>query len=346
MARKSKQASQGGEQAVTHWLGVDIAKATFDVALSEANGGIVAVARFDNTEAGFKALHKWLVKRKVWHVHVCMEATGRYGEGLAHYLHAKGYPVSVVNPQRIHAYGQSKLQRNKTDAQDARLIADFCRTQQPDLWTPPAPEQHELQLLTRRLETLKHLRQQELNRAGAGELTPDVDASIATVLAVCDAEIARLERKLKDLIAAHPDLKHKVDLLDSIPGVGQVTACILLAEIPDLDTFTSASQLAAYAGLSPSLHSSGTSVERKPRLSKQGNAHIRSALYMPAMSLLRANSPLRQFADRLQLKGKTKMAIMGALMHKIIRYAYAVLKHDMPFDRNYDLTAQVAQIAS
>ena len=105
MARKSKHTGQPS----AYVLGIDVAKATLDVALADAAGTMLASAQFTNAEAGFKQLRKWLQQHKAKQLHACLEATGRYGEPLAYYLHAQGYQVSVVNPARIHAYGQSKL---------------------------------------------------------------------------------------------------------------------------------------------------------------------------------------------------------------------------------------------
>jgi transposase len=103
-----------------------------------------------------------------------MEATGRYADELARYLYVRGYQVSVVNPKQIKSYAESKLTRNKTDAVDAAIIEDFCRTQQPHVWKPPAPEIEELQMMTRHMDALKNMRTQELNRPKSGITAPVV----------------------------------------------------------------------------------------------------------------------------------------------------------------------------
>lgn len=340
MARHNKRSSEGSQDAQMYVLGVDIAKESFTAALADAGGKVLETKQFDNDEAGFKVLRKWMQQHKARQVHACMEATGRYGDALAYYLHAQGYTVSVVNPARIHAYGQSKLQRNKTDNEDARLIADFCATQQPQPWTPPAPEQRELHDLTRRLYTLKQIRQQERNRldSAVGPLAPRARRSMETVIALLDVEIAELEAEINDHTDSHPTLQQQADLLDSIPGIGPVTACALLGELPDLVNFAEASQLAALAGLTPTIRCSGSSVRNKTTLSKKGNARLRAILYMPALSARRCSPAFRTFADRLEANGKSKMAVIGAVMHKLIRVIFAVLKHQIPFDPNYHLS--------
>ena len=338
MARKSKHSGQHTDQPSGYVLGIDVAKATLDVALADTTGMILASAQFANDEAGFKQLRKWLQQHKAKQVHACLEATGRYGEPLAYYLYAQGYQVSIVNPARIHAYGQSKLQRNKTDRQDARLIADFCASQQPELWSPPPPEQRELHDLARRIAALKQMRVQEENRLGAGVLAPGARRSIVQHIAFLTQQIAELEAALNDHIDQHPSLQEQVDLLDSIPGIGPTTACAILSELPDITCFGDASQLAAHAGLTPAQRTSGSSVRGKTTLSKKGNARLRAALYMPALSASRSSPAFHTFADRLRNNGKSKMAVIGAVMHKLIRVIYGVLKSGQPFDPNLYLT--------
>lgn len=110
-------------------LGIDISKAYDDVYL--IGGEAAASGRFNNDMDGFRQLKKWLKQRKAKEVRACLEATGRYGHELALWLHQQAYKVSIINPTRIKKYGESKLQCNKTDKADAKLIADFCLTQEP-----------------------------------------------------------------------------------------------------------------------------------------------------------------------------------------------------------------------
>jgi transposase len=124
-------------------------------------------------------------------------------------------------------------------------------------------------------------------------------------------------------------------LLCSIPAVGPILAASFLAEVPDVTFFENAGQLAAYAGLTPTQHDSGTSVHKKGKLSKKGNAHLRSALYMPALCAARYNPLIAAFVARLQANGKAKMTIVAAVMHKLLRLAYGVIKSGRPFDPNF-----------
>lgn len=315
------------------YLGIDVSKAQLDVALQI--GTALRTASFANTPAGFKKLRNWLKKRHNAPVHACLEATGTYGEAVAAYLTEAGHQVSVVNPARIKAYSQSQLTRNKTDLVDARIIADFCATQHPPLWTPPPPEWKELQAMVRHLDALKAMRQQELNRLGSGGTSPTVATKLHDHIAFLDQQIADLLSQIHDHIDRHPGLKQQHDLLKTIPGIGDITAFTLLAEIRDIRAFDSARQLAAFAGLSPRQNHSGSSVRGKTRLSKTGSASLRSALYMPAVVAKRYNPIIAAFCQRLAANGKPSMVIIGAAMRKLLHLVYGVLKSGLPFDPDY-----------
>ena len=187
-------------------VGIDISKARFDAALI---GGRVRHAAFSNTEAGFEQLLAWLERHRpdvAAPVHACMEATGNWGLDLAAFLHDRGVLVSVVNPARIKAYGDSELARNKTDRLDAALIARFCRAQVPPAWVPPATHLRELRELVRRCDALKAARVQELNRQKSGFASTTVAASITAHVAWLDEQIEAVMDAVRGLVAADPVL--------------------------------------------------------------------------------------------------------------------------------------------
>ena len=316
-----------------HILGIDIAKASFDTGLTEDNHSYEQES-FSNNNKGFKRLAKWLAAHQVKELHVCLEATGRYGNALAHFLHSQGHQVSFVNPLRIHAYGRSKLRRNKNDRLDAQLIADFCFTQKPTPWTPPSQVQRESQEISRHITTLKQDRQRKRNQLGSGLTSSRLRRSITQTISFLDKEIKLLERDLYKLLCQDPGKAEDIKLLLSIPAIGLLTACRFLAEV-DVSRFAQASQLAAYAGLVPTEHSSGTSVHKKPRLSKVGNRHLRTLFFMPALSANRFNPIFANLRTRLTERGKPKMSVVGATMRKLLHLAYGVLKTRKPFDPNF-----------
>lgn len=311
-------------------LGIDIGKKHFHVALLRA--AKYRHKRFDNTPSGWTQLSRWLERHAEDSVPICLEATNTYGEALATYLHDAGYRVSLVNPARIKAFAASELSRLKSDKGDASLIARFCLAQQPPAWTPPAPAVRELKALIRRLESLQDLRQQESNRLET-QTQRQVVNSIETVLAGLDAEIARIRQQIDDHLDGHPELKQQHDLLTSIPGIADLTAARFLAEVGDVRAFRSARQVAAFVGVNPAERSSGLWRGRTV-MSKIGNARLRAALYMPAITAVHHNPLVRVFYQRLIGRGMAKKAAIGAAMRKLVHIAYGVLKSGQPFNPN------------
>ncbi len=313
-------------------LGIDISKAKFDVALL-VDGKVKKTRVFENNLTGFKALSLWIIKHDITHLQACMEATGTYGDELATYLYDQGFEVSVVNPAQIKSFSGAQLNRAKTDKADAKLIAQFCASMHPMAWMPPPVHVRELQALVQRLAALLQMERQEQNRLGTA--APVTQPSIKAVLATIKAEIKAVERMIRDHIDHHPDLKDQSKLLDSIPGIGVATIARLLAFVGDVHRFNDAKALAAFVGLNPTVHQSGSSVRGKSRLSKKGNATIRKALYMPAVVARRYNPIIKEFAERLKKAGKSNMLIIGAVMRKLLHIIYGVLKSGKPFDANY-----------
>lgn len=322
------------------YVGVDVAKERLQVCVLTRGR---PQRRFENREAGWRALTKWLgAWGEVW---VALEATGTYGDGVSEWLYNAGCRVSVVNPARIHAYGQSQLQRHKTDVLDAVLIADFCRTQQPPLWTPPSAAERELRALVRHRDDLKDLRQAEKNRLEAQPPSATVIQHLRTLVDLLDQQIAEVDRQIRDHIDHHPDLKTQHDLLTSIPGIGDQTSFQLLAELGDLRRFTDVRQVVALVGLNPQQRQSGRSLQYTAGIARMGRGSLRAALYLPAVVAKQHNPVLRAFAQRLAARGLAPKAVIVAVMRKLLHLAYGVIHSNLPFDPTYGQTA-AAQAAT
>jgi transposase len=313
-------------------LGIDIAKFKFDVALLRPDGKLRRKS-CPNTPTGFVELTQWLARHGAPHVHASLEATGTYGDALAHYLFDAGHVVSVLNPAVTHAYAASQLARAKTDRIDAELIARYTATQRPAAWTPAPHEVRELQALVRRLDALQGMKTQETNRLEAGSVVAAVRTSIETIIATLTAEIKAVQRQIRAHVDQHPGLRDQRDLLTSIPGIGEATAAVLIAELFD-KRYSSARQAAAFAGVVPRVYESGT-LKARGRLVKMGPGRLRKALYFPALAALRFNPTLRALQLRLRTAGKPKMVIVGAAMRKLIHLAFGVLKSGRPYDSTY-----------
>jgi transposase len=314
---------------MTAVLGIDIAKAKFHVSLLFPDGRRRRKS-YANTPAGCAELLAWLIHHGATRVHACLEATGTYGELVATTLVDAGHQVSVLNPAVIHHYAKSRLSRAKTDPVDADVIADYAAKEQPPAWAPLPRELRELQALVRRLDALLGMQTDERNRAQAGGLTPAVEHSIDAVLEHLGAQIDAVRQQIRDHIDQHPDLRTQRDLLTSIPGIGDTTAALLLAELFH-KAFSSARQAAAFAGVVPRPNDSGTHVGRRV-MCKLGPGRVRKALYFPAIAAIRFNPSLQPLARRLRRAGKPPMLIIGAAMRKLIHLAFGVLKSGRGYD--------------
>ncbi len=269
-------------------LGIDISKAKCYVALLKDNRQPQRKVITNNSD-GFEELSLWLTRQQVQQVHVCLEATNTYGQALAMYLHQQGHFVSIVNPARIQGFAQSQMSRTKNDQADAVTIARFCQALRPVAWTPLSAEIEQLQQLTRRLEALTQMITQEKNRleTASALLKPGIEAHIAFLR----QQVSALKQQIQEHIQNHSTLQMQAECLTSIVGVAQHSAAHLLAEIGHFKQFRSARQLAAYAGLTPQEHLSGTSVHGRTRLCKVGNPRLRRILYFPALVALRHCPP-------------------------------------------------------
>lgn len=304
-------------------VGVDIAKRKFDAARLE--NGKYKHKTFDNSAEGFAAFITWALSFGEIKPLVCMEATGAYSIPLAKFLTHSGYAVSVVNPAKIKAFAQCELSRLKTDKADAKLIARYALEKQPSLWTPPPPNMIELQALLRRIEHLLEMRQMEQNRLDTAN--PAVIESVKTLLTQMDGQLEAIREQIRQLIDQDPDLKHRAELLGTIPGVGPASVAHLLLALSGHHGFAYAKQAAAYAGLEPRISQPGDWTG-KTRLSKTGDALLRKALYMPALVAWRHNPVIRAFCERLKANGKNGKAVACAAMRKLVHIAFAILKNN------------------
>ncbi|HEY9100427.1 MAG TPA: IS110 family transposase [Thiobacillus sp.] len=335
--------------AATHvistYVGIDVSKRKLDCAIL-LNGKIKSKV-VSNDRSGFALLDTWLKERSAFvnNTHICMEATGPYSEQVALALVDLGWIVSVVNPARIKGFAQSELARNKTDCADAALLARFCAAMNPSVWTPPSPAYRQLRAMVERLQALKDMHQQEVNRLEAhhasGETTvlPNVKSHIAWL----DKQIAKLQREINDHIDGHPELKQDAELIASIPGIGETTVAKVLAYAGNVRRFTNAKALAAFIGICPRQRQSGSSVKGRTLISRTGHAELRKALYMPGLVALRHNPILQIFGARMKANGLAPKAVVGAAMRKLAHLIYGVVKSGKPFDANFAMNGVAIQ---
>lgn len=329
-----------------HILGIDIASETFvgSIVTNESVPKNASEATtFANTGTGFSACVDWanalgLVPTET---HIVVEATGVYWEALALFFHQHHFTVSVVNPAQVKYFAQSVLQRGKTDALDANLIARFGATMHPRTWEPPSALSEELQVLMRQRDAYLAMLTQERNRLHSyqrsGFPSQRAIAVSQKTIAFLEQQIKELETNFKNTINTDEHWKHMVELLQTIPSIGLVTAGILLTETQALASFHSSKQLTAFAGIAPAPHTSGKSVYQRSRISKIGNPRIRKAFYMAAISAIRFNPTMKTFYDRLVARGKSKKLCIVAVARKLLIVCFAICKSQQPFNNHYPL---------
>lgn len=318
-------------------IGIDVSKTKLDCLwLRDIQTCKVKAKVFPNTSAGHQQLLLWVEKQtglprqEVWFV---MEATGIYHERLAYHLHESGAQVAIVNPAQIRDYAKGIAVRTKNDRKDSMVLALYGTKESLRPWQPEPVEIRQLKSLLTRMAALEEDILRERNRLEKTQLSETVRAveeSIHTILAGLEKEKQRLEKMIDDHIDNHPHLKRDKQLLESIPGVGNVLSRYMLSVFHSR-RFERATQMAAYLGVVPVEYQSGSSIHRRPRLSKAGNATIRAKLYFPAVVASRYNPTAKALYERLLARGKCKMAAIGAVMRKLVHLCFGVLKHQQVY---------------
>ncbi|HES76031.1 MAG TPA: IS110 family transposase [bacterium] len=326
-----------------HYLGIDVAKAKLDCALLDTTTDKRKTKSIPNNASGFALMADWLGKYGITltDLHAVLEATGVYHEAVALWLADAGVTVSIANPAQVKDFARGLAVRTKTDGVDSVVLARYGALVKPQPWTPPPPEVRELKALLARLEALETDVRRELNRQEKATLSSVpalVQQSLDAHLAVLKHEIARLHTAIDDHIDRHPGLKADQAYLLSIPAVGEKTANRMVALLHSR-TFKSAEQVAAFLGLVPVEHQSGSSVLKRPHLSKNGDAKTRAVLYMAAIVATRYNPDIKAMYERLCARGKPKMVALGAAMRKLVHQCFGVIKHQQPYRQNGAVSA-------
>lgn len=310
---------------------MDISKATFDVAYR--SGDSVKTRKWAYTEGQMEEFSKTLDRECV----VVMEATGVYHTRLAAYLHTKGIGVCVVNPLSAKNFARMLMRRTKTDKSDSKLLLEYGETMELEKWEPREQWCVEVQQAYAMLESKNRELTATRNRMEA--LTHSECAS-KLCMEMCKSDIERLS---KDIRALEKEIKRLagdnnskgMELLESIPGIGSRTACLLLALTGSMRKFDSHRQVSSYFGMCPRVYESGTSVKGKAKICKMGLESMRKMLYLCALSAKRYNKACRELYERLLEKGKPKKLALIAVANKLIKQAFAILKSGLTYDENH-----------
>lgn len=313
--------------------GIDIGAEDW-VLVIRKNGRSFDPQKFTNTPVDRARLVKKLVKSPG--ILVCLEATGIYHFDLAIALHDAGVSIMVINPKAAHHFAKVLMKNSKTDAVDADTLAEYAARMDFAAWTRPSNEKLALRSFARRVNALtgqKAAAKNHLHALTATQETPQAvlkDAKLA--IAQLEKRIDQLTAEALLLIAKHPELKRVMTLLTGIKGIAETSAIALMGELLLLPPGLSHREWVKFAGLDPQAFDSGKSVHKKARLSKAGNRHIRSALYMPALSAKTHDPHVGAYFQHLVDNGKKPLQAVCAIMRKLLHAIHGMLKHDRPFD--------------
>jgi len=302
------------------FAGIDVGKASLHLAILEpAHEG-----EFQNTPAGHKKLTKRLSELGE-PVRVVVEATATYSEGIARALaDATNIEVMIANPRSTKAFAKALNQRGKTDTLDRQMLARFAAAMPFTAWTPPSDTAHNLRrMMRRRLQLVRQLAEEKVRlKEMKLEVAPDafVVEDIEHHLAHLTTRIKRIEQRALEFVQADDELERWRGQLCTVPGIANVTALAVMAELACLPTDMDVRQLVAYAGLDPQPFQSGT-MDARRRISKRGNKRLRTTLYLAAWNTTRFSTDVRAWRDRLIDRGKppklADIAVARKLLHAI-----------------------------
>lgn len=333
---------------VKYCLGNDISKEEMHVCFSQLEDqqrvSVKGTHKFGNNLRGWKALQTWIARfRKQADVPLVLvvEATGVYYEGFAYYFKEQGFDLHVVLPNKSKHYVKSLNVKTKTDAVDARLLAQMGLERHLPVWKGMTPTMQKIKQLCRQRHTLQKARTTVANQLHAHTYAHSPLKSIVKQmqqhLEFLDKHIEQMETEARAICAGDIELQQRVENICTIKGVGIMTALVVISETNGFDLIENKAQLVSYAGYDVVENQSGSSIKGKTRISKKGNSHIRRALYFPALSAASHEAKLQELYERINEKNpKTKMIGAVAVQRKLLVLIYTLYKKNEPYDPNFE----------
>lgn len=333
------------KKIVKQVLGIDIAQnelvCCFGRQIDDFNIEIVSRKTFKNSKPGFEVLRKWLnqISDKSIFVRFVMEATGVYHESIAYFALENGYDVSVVLPNKISNYFRTLSVKTITDESMSEAIMQFGLERKLENWEPPKEIYRNMQQLTRERDQIVSERTAIKNQihaesSSAHPYKPSIDR-LQKRLLLLNKQEAQIKKELSDIVKKDAEVDASQKLLCSIPGIGKLTAQIVLAETNGFNLIRNKRQLASYAGFDIKEKLSGTSVKGKPKISKRGNKQLRKAMYMPALAAIKNNDRFKAVYVRIVSKTGVKMKAAVAVQRKLLEMMFTIYKTKRKFDINY-----------
>lgn len=327
-------------------LGVDVAQKELVVTLGrtvqDLSIELYAFKVFRNNEKGFLSLLDWVKKLTTENTNVLfvMEATGVYHQKFAYFLDEKGYEVCVVLPNKISNYMRTLDNKTITDKTCSEAIAQFGLERKLDLWHRPKKFYKNLQQLTRERDQIVFERAMVKNQLHAEKTEAEPNENsilrINARIKFLSGQEKEIKKEIEDWVNKDANLKNEVENICTIPGIGELTAVIILAETNGFELIRSKRQLTSYAGLDVKEKQSGTSIKGKPRISKSGNRHLRKAMHLPGLSAVKWDDGFRDMYARIVSKHGIKMKALVAVQRKLLELVYTIFKNKTPYDKEYE----------
>ena len=313
------------------YIGIDVSKDSFVAAYPSKCG--YTTKTFKNIAIGVRQFINSLPED----CHCVMEATGNYSMLLLYLLQKANITVSMENPQKIKHFARAMLSTTKTDEIDAKLIAMYGEKMEPEPYKIPSES---ILLLKQKRTVLRQLKKQLtmwINLQESMEPLPKKDpaskVAIEQTIKFLSKQISKLEDEITHL--SNKEFKRQMELLTSIRGIGESIASALIIATGGFTYFSSAKQISRFLGLCPTYQQSGTSVNVKGHINRNGDTYLRSQLYIAALASIRFNAACKETYNRLKAKGKSGKVAVVAVANKLIRQAYAVVTNDQPYIDGY-----------
>jgi transposase len=326
-------------------VGIDVAQKELVVSVGRMHDDLIPELyghhTFANTAKGFEALVTWVTKRSdaSTAVQYVLEATGVYHEKLAYFLHEKGQGINVILPNRISSYQRTLDIKTVTDKTASEAIARFGLERKLQNWEKPKPIFKKLQQITRERDQLIQTRTLIKNQLHAEQAEAEPNAGsikrLKQQVALLNKQEKEIQAEILSLLDSDQPVKEAVKKLCSLPGVGVLTAVVVLAETNGFELIRNKRQLASYAGFDVKEKQSGTSVKGKPRISKRGNRHLRKAMHFPALGAIRRDDRFKAIFARLVSKHSIKMKAVVAVQRRLLEMIYVLYKTGTTYDENY-----------
>lgn len=325
------------------FVGIDISARTFTASCLKPEQEPTLAVDFEQSVQGYATFYKWLLAQgkdcTPQQFLVVMEATGTYWIMLATFLDQHAFTVAVVNPLQASSYVKSMPKRPKNDQIDAQCLARLALTHKPARWNPPPAIYHQLQQRLAQRLSLMDLRQQVKNQLHALSvcplIVPEVQSRMESLITTFTQQIKQVEKELEEVVNQDKEWAKSISLIQSIPGVGLLTACWLVVLTLNFTTCQRVESLTNYAGLAPMERRSGTSVRGRPHIGNGGNHELRKSLYMASLPASRFNPVIKDYYQKLRKAGKPIKVAYCACARKLLHISFALVRSGKAFDAEY-----------